>query len=278
MVVHAVLIHSTLGTEGRSQRFQEIFQQTIEVGFIIGCLCFAVGCYFYFPEEYSHAENVVLACRLLEVGSTIFTVLLLYSWVDGCIARRFKSSKHVSKRELWELICCTLGSFSFLIGTLLFDPPVVTWTHEITGIQELAIENLGGILFMVGSFFFCAGTFSMSLSLFEANVLFRATGVIITACYAFGGLLFVAGTMGFIAAFEPNLAQRIVATYFYVIGSVLYTIGAMLSFVRCQWILQIARQQRQSAALIQMRWRQYRSYSDHFSAADSPRGPLLPEA
>jgi len=94
--------------------------------------------------------------------------------------------------------------------------------------------------------------------------------VIITACYVFGGGLFVAGTMGFIAAFEPNLAQRIVATYFYVLGSVLYTVGAVLSFVRFQWILQIARQQRRSAELIQLQWRRHRTSGAYGSAAASP--------
>jgi hypothetical protein len=84
---------------------------------------------------------------------------------------------------------------------------------------------------MVGSFMFSLGAYVNALSIFEAPKMFRKHLVIVTSSYMFGGLLFIAGTMGYVEAFEPNLELRWCATWFYLVGCLFYVTGSFLSFV-----------------------------------------------
>lgn len=134
-------------------------------------------------------------------------------------------------RELMEEAAYCLGSFVFLVGTFMFDPPIVQGLADMFPYTETEIYNAAAALFMIGSFLFSLGAYINALSIFEAPRIFRNHLISVTTCYEFGGLLFVAGTMGYVEAFEPNRTMKWVATWFYFIGCMSYVTGSFLAFV-----------------------------------------------
>merc|ERR1712232_1163073 len=104
----------------------------------------------------------------------------------------------VTKRELVEQLLYCAGSVVFLVGTFLFDPPFVEAFSHILQVPESNVENAAAVFFMVGSFMFSFGSYVNALSIFEAPSMFRRHLISITTAYMFGGLFFIAGTMGYV--------------------------------------------------------------------------------
>lgn len=192
---------------------------------------FFFGTIYFFPVE--GIEDFALGCRLYEVGSLIFMVLTFYTELDGYKARqREDENRNVTVRELLEQLLYCVGSFVFLVGTFLFDPPFVKVLSSSSGRPEGQIEDAAAALFMLGSFMFSLGSYVNALSIFEAPRFFRKHLITVTTCYQFGGLFFIAGTMGYVHSFEPNVAMRWFATWMYMVGCFCYVAGSFLSFVR----------------------------------------------
>jgi len=178
-------------------------------------------------------ENYALGCRFYEAGSLIFMLLTMYTELDGYKARRRDDEqREVKKRELLEQLMYNVGSFVFLVGTFLFDPPIVSTLADKFGILERHVENIAAVMFMIGSFLFSLGSYVNALSIFEAPRPFRRHLLTVTTCYQFGGLSFVAGTMGYVEAFEPNWTMKFSATWMYMVGCFFYVAGTGLSCMR----------------------------------------------
>lgn len=227
-MVHAIKLGWKIGFGLLSEHVAARAHALLEAGYLIGSLLFTVGTLFFFPLE--GLEDFVVGCRFYEVGSVVFALLTGYSELDRWHARR-QDSRDVTKRELLEQMLYCAGSFVFLVGTFFFDPPCVDTLSELLSISKSHIENTAALLFMVGSFMFSLGAYVNALSIFEAPRMFRRHLVIVTSSYMFGGLLFIAGTMGYVEAFEPNLKLRWCATWFYLVGCLFYVNGSGLSFI-----------------------------------------------
>jgi len=243
-MVHAVKFTWKLGFGLVRDKNAAKVHAALEVGYLIGSLLFTVGTVYFFPVEW--LEDFETGCKYYEVGSLIFTVLTFYMELDRYCARK-RGGRDIREREdggpadvvktpvtvrelLEEAVYC-LGSFVFLVGTFLFDPPIVRALEERLPFTEKEIYNAAAVLFMVGSFLFSLGAYINALSIFEAPKIFRSHLISVTTCYEFGGLLFVAGTMGYVEAFEPNRTMRWVATWFYFVGCMSYVAGSFLAFV-----------------------------------------------
>jgi len=188
-----------------------------------------------------------MGCRLYEVGSLIFMALTFYCELDGHQARkRADEHREVTKRELLEQLLWCLGSFVFLLGTFLFDPPIVQRISSTISTRRGRVEDVAAVLFMIGSFMFSLGSYVNGLSIFEAPRMFRRHLITVTTCYQFGGLLFVAGTMGYVDAFEPNKTMRWVATWMYMVGCFFYVVGTGLSFIRTVASAQVSWERKQA--------------------------------
>mmetsp|Transcript_80753 Transcript_80753/g.227316 ORF Transcript_80753/g.227316 Transcript_80753/m.227316 type:complete len:458 (-) Transcript_80753:148-1521(-) len=231
-MVHSIKVTWSLGFGLVDEKQAFRMMVAIEAGYFVGSLLFTAGTVYFFPVE--GLEDVILGCRLYELGSVVFGLLTLYSQLDRLRARRRKDAgRNVTIRELVEECLYCLGSFVFLIGTFLFDPPCVKFLAILFGIPGSHIENTAAVLFMLGSFMFSLGSYVNALSIFEAPKTFRLHYISVTTCYQFGGLLFVAGTMGYVEAFKPNKTMRWVSTWFYLVGCLFYVVGSFLSFVSC---------------------------------------------
>lgn len=230
-MVHAIKVSRKLGFGLLTPEQAEKLHATVEAGYFAGSLLFFCGTIYFFPIE--GLEDFALGCRLYEVGSLIFMVLTFYTELDGYKARkREDENRKVTQRELLEQLLYCVGSFVFLVGTFLFDPPFVKALSSSSGRPEGQIEDAAAALFMVGSFMFSLGSYVNALSIFEAPRFFRKHLITVTTCYQFGGLFFIAGTMGYVHAFEPNRNMRWFATWMYMVGCFCYVAGSFLSFVR----------------------------------------------
>lgn len=252
-MVHAIKLTWKLGFGLLNERQSGKLHALVEAGYVIGSLLFTIGCVFFFPVDW--IEDYVIGCRFFEIGSVVFAVLTLYTELDRYIARHQKeeTQRVVTKRELLEAFLYCMGSFIFLVGTFLFDPPFVESLSSAFNAPKSHIENTAAILFMLGSFMFAFGSYVNALCIFEAPRMFRTLLLHVTTFYMFGGLLFIAGTMGYVEAFEPNLVQKWVSTWFYLIGCLFYVAGSFGSFVST-----VARQQVHWERLQAREWRKQR--------------------
>lgn len=244
-MVHALKPMRKLGFGLLSPRGVDRLHTAVEAGYLLGSILFVIGTALFFPIDF--LKDFETGCRLFEIGSLIFMVLTFYVEVDGYIARRRKDeSRNVTKRELIEQGLYCGGSFIFLVGTFLFDPPVVHHLSEGLQVDPGRIENVAAVFFMIGSLMFSLGSYVNALSIFEAPRTFRKHLLTVTTFYQFGGLLFVAGTMGYVHAFEPNETMTWVATWMYMIGCFLYVAGTGLSFIRTVASQQVSWERKQA--------------------------------
>mmetsp|Transcript_16437 Transcript_16437/g.35922 ORF Transcript_16437/g.35922 Transcript_16437/m.35922 type:complete len:464 (+) Transcript_16437:342-1733(+) len=228
-MVHAIKLTWKLGFGHLSERQEARLHSFIESGYVIGSVLFAVGTIYFFPVE--GLEDFTLGCRYYEVGSVLFMGLTAYSELDRFYRRKREGTAAVKIRELVEELLYCLGSFVFLVGTFLFDPTCVAFWVWLVGCSKDTVENTAAALFMVGSFMFSLGSYVNALSIFEAPKSFRLHYMSVTTCYQFGGLLFVAGTMGYVKAFEPNRTMVWVSTWLYMVGCIFYVLGSGLAFI-----------------------------------------------
>lgn len=229
-MVHAVKLTWKLGCGFLDERQAGKAHALIEAGYLLGSLLFTVGTVYFFPLE--GLEDFTLGCRFYEVGSMLFWLLTMYTELDRYHARKNVSGeRQVTQREILEEFLYCLGSFVFLVGTFLFDPPCVAAFTKLLNVPKNHVLNCAAVLFMVGSFMFSFGSYVNALSIFEAPKMFRRHLLTVTTSYMCGGLLFIAGTMGYVEAFEPNDNLKWCSTWLYMIGCGFYVTGSFMSFI-----------------------------------------------
>jgi len=244
-MVHALKPVRKLGFGLLSPRGIDRLNMAVEFGYLVGSILFVIGTALFFPVEF--LEDFETGCKLFEIGSLIFMVLTFYVEVDGYFARKRKDEqRNVTKRELIEQGLYCGGSFVFLVGTFLFDPPLAHNLSDGLQIDPGKVENTAAVFFMIGSLMFSLGSYVNALSIFEAPRMFRKHLLTVTTFYQFGGLLFVAGTMGYVHAFEPNKTMTWVATWMYMIGCFFYVAGTGLSFIRTVASQQVSWERKQA--------------------------------
>lgn len=229
-MVHSFKPLRRLGLGVLSAKVAQRLKATVELGYLCGSLLFGVGTLYFFPVE--GLEDFRLGCRFYEIGSVLFLGLTLYTELDHYKAKkRGDQGRDVKNRELLEQLLYVFGSLVFFVGTLLYDPPVVDFLAWVFASRRGRIVNTAAVFFMLGSFLFSLGSYVNALSIFEAPRMLRKHQIRVTTCYQFGGLFFIAGTMGYVDAFEPNYLLKLCATWLYMAGCCFYITGSGLSFV-----------------------------------------------
>ena len=126
-------------------------------------------------------------------------LLSTYSVVEGFYLRTSGSEK-VRRKEILENFLYFLGSLIFLLGTLIWDQMETDESRLTSTFGGTAVGwAIAGVAFFgVGSFLFALAAFFNAMNLRYTHPLFTTTAHGVAFCYEFGGLFFVAGTMGFI--------------------------------------------------------------------------------
>jgi len=211
-----------------------IFAYFVEWFDILGGVIFTVGSVCFLPE-YSHNLPVFLwGCALFVLGSLVYLIICSFTFAEAC---------HVSglySFEACENVLYLLGAWTFLVGTILYWPEEAHYRH-VDWLQELSLsayfnffspEFEGTILFIVGSVFFCLAAFVNGLNqrTFDtyANRLLTAT----TSIYMAGSILFIIGSVAFLPDLGCSHAMESIGAWCFIIGSLFYVIGSVVSLVR----------------------------------------------
>ena len=267
---------------------EEAFELVLESTFILASAMFVVGSFYVFPQDDEHVARVYnhFGCRLYEYGSFLFMCLSTYTFGEGLYLRSTGARK-VRRKEIAEQFLYFLGSFIFLIGTLIWDQDSdgLWWVNKFGG--PIIVWNKVGIaLFGFGSFLFALAAFFNAMNLKWKHPFFTNTAHTIAFCYEFGGLCFVMGTLGFIPDIfsaqtllicnpgdtplvpedraarcyydrEEEVARymKTIGCWCYLIGSILYLLGSVLSLLKTIGLQRISRYQHSAALRIQGLWR-----------------------
>ena len=135
---------------------EEAFELVLESTFILASAMFVIGSFYVFPQDDEHVGRVYnhFGCRLYEYGSFLFMILSTYTFGEGLYLRSTGARK-VRRKEIAEQFLYFLGSFIFLIGTLIWDQDSdgLWWVNKFGG-PIIAWNKVGIALFGFGSFLF----------------------------------------------------------------------------------------------------------------------------
>eukprot|EP00443_Scrippsiella_acuminata_P030330 CAMPEP_0115207742 /NCGR_PEP_ID=MMETSP0270-20121206/20870_1 /TAXON_ID=71861 /ORGANISM="Scrippsiella trochoidea, Strain CCMP3099" /LENGTH=376 /DNA_ID=CAMNT_0002621339 /DNA_START=282 /DNA_END=1412 /DNA_ORIENTATION=+ len=159
------------------------------------------------------------------MGSTLYLADLLYLHHEGDTCPR---------REVMEQLLYVIGSFVFMVGCLIWDPSFIETFVAEFGREKHWWYCFADLTFLIGSLMFAVAAFLSALSIKHVHPEVEKFALGVLACYEFGGLLFVAGTMGFMGPgfYGCGHDMQILGTIFYIVGSALYVMGSVLSFMK----------------------------------------------
>mmetsp|Transcript_92021 Transcript_92021/g.269226 ORF Transcript_92021/g.269226 Transcript_92021/m.269226 type:complete len:268 (-) Transcript_92021:96-899(-) len=202
---------------------------------ILGGIFFVVGSICFLPT-FSHELYIFLSgCALFVVGSLIYCGICIFSLAESIRERGVKTF------EACENVLYLAGSVIFVVGTILYWPPEahhrgMDWLVE--SISLGAYFNLftpefeGTLLFILGSLLFVCAAFVNGLDqrTFDSDEsrLLGAT----TTLYMGGSLLFVIGSVAFLPDMGCTDQMVTLGAWCFVVGSVLYVIGSIISLIR----------------------------------------------
>eukprot|EP00441_Pelagodinium_beii_P046820 CAMPEP_0197622308 /NCGR_PEP_ID=MMETSP1338-20131121/2671_1 /TAXON_ID=43686 ORGANISM="Pelagodinium beii, Strain RCC1491" /NCGR_SAMPLE_ID=MMETSP1338 /ASSEMBLY_ACC=CAM_ASM_000754 /LENGTH=249 /DNA_ID=CAMNT_0043192025 /DNA_START=29 /DNA_END=775 /DNA_ORIENTATION=+ len=199
--------------------------------FIVGSVCFT--------PPFDHSLRVFLAgCMLYAVGGLIYFLMAAYSTWE------MHKKLGTNSAEVLENYLYLIGSFVFFVGTILYWPDKADQVHYLLDMDKLKELSLGAyfglmspefegtLLFIAGSLMFAAAAFINGLN---HNDLSSVEGKMLTATtslYMGGSLLFVMGSVAFLPHLGCSEKMIEVGGVSYILGSVFYTVGAVVSLVR----------------------------------------------
>lgn len=207
----------------------------VELLDICGALVFMVGSVCFFPVLSQNLDIFLAGCSLFILGAAIYLVL---SAINLAEALREKD------RGSWEThqhFLYFVGSFFFLVGTILYWPSRAQWKtiEYLKGVSPVQYFNLfppeleGTLLFILGSVVFAAAAFINGVNETAAGdtvsgQLLRAS----TSLYMAGSLLFVVSSFAFLPSF--GLSDQILGlgAAGFLVGSAFYFFGGIASFAR----------------------------------------------
>ena len=213
-----------------------------ELLYVLASLIFVVGSIDFFPGV--DFAKYVEGCQLFIVGSLIFLGLAVFATYEIVTDARL-ASKPPELSLLFEQALYVIGASAFLVGTVLFTPPLnqgvteaaeaaaaaaaaadaqvqilsVSWLGRV---YEVAATNLpvvseatlkkGDILFAIGSVLYSVAAFVSALRAAggsggdETSAVRRRTAVATASLYELGGVSFVVATLGFVPAGALGIA------------------------------------------------------------------------
>lgn len=205
----------------------EVFDIAAAIIFIIGSVCFH-------PAYAKDLDVFVAGCVLFVVGAVIYVVICSFTLFE---AVQEKGAVSWEAGENWMYF---IGSWIFLIGTFLYWPKDA---HHVTieKMQEYSLgqyfnllepEFEGSILFIIGSVMFAFAAFfnAMHQKKFDEWTGKMLSGI--TSLYMGGALLFCMGSVAFLPGLGCNEQMVTIGAWAFIIGSVLYFIGAVMGMWR----------------------------------------------
>lgn len=212
---------------------------TIELSEIIAAVIFVLGSVCFLPSFSKDLEVFLAGCALFIVGAVIYVVVCLITYLEAA------AEKGVFSYEAWEHALYTVGSWVFLAGTVLYWPREAHHSY-IKALQGCSLgqyfnlfspEFEGSVLFIIGSLMFAAAAFINALNQRKLYEDISKLLTAITSLYMAGSLLFVIGSVAFLPDLGCNTQMLTIGAWCFIVGSVFYLIGSLLSFGRTVMVL-----------------------------------------
>lgn len=185
-----------------------------KVVYLACCLVFMPGSLGFLPELSEYEEAAVWSFIVGSVG---------FMWVSCWDARETLAEHRKSGEELPQFINCCLyasGSGMFLLGSFLFLPGA-----------SLTSLRIATWLFIVGSVVFTLAAFlNVTEVRRDTPVQVERHKLVITLLYAFGGLIFVIGSVFFLPGLKSCSCVEPAGAWLFFVGSGFYAAGACLNF------------------------------------------------
>jgi hypothetical protein len=266
-------------------------EYVIEMVYIFASCLFVAGTLFFFPGGFGGLDEKIstgVGCRLYDVGSLVFALMSVYALAEMRYVQWYGIAK-VSNKDRVSQWLYMLGSLVFLFGCLIWDPLLI---DIFVGFELMNHDQwlaLACAFFMVGSMFFAIAAFLNGMDIHHTHPQFKRYAFTITSTYEFGGLLFVAGTMGYVPVSIRNnkcpavteeeseciiVNSEILGCSMYLVGSLLYLFGSFLSLLKTIALNGVGKKQAKAAGTIQARFNEVRKYRQESAAASLIQGKL----
>jgi len=258
-----------------SARVQELIEYAVEVWYIVASALFVVGSANFIP---GHTREERVGCRVYDIGSAMFSVGSCYYLAETIWLRENTPVKRrycvrcclCCRKRTLDQILYFVGSLIFLLGTLIWDPDFYPWFEEWEShVAPFTWQAIADFLFMLGSLMFSFAAFCTALDIHKVHNLFKGYALVITTCYEFGGFFFIAGTMAFVPGYDCRKSLQTLGAWMYLVGSLLYFFGSVLSLLKCVATFQVAKEHLHAAQMIQVMWRRKHDSDDLESQGSS---------
>lgn len=213
--------------------FQEV---TVGVLDLTAALTFAIGSIGFLPQFADNLSMFLAGCVLFFIGSLILFLVSLYALVEAYQHHRALTF------EVMEAMLYALGSWVFLVGTLLYWPEKAKYEHieTLKGFALGQYFNLfepqfeGSVLFTVGSVMFVFACFANALNPHRLQKELNQMFTTVSALDMFGNMLFVIGSTAFMPECITPAESRIylIGAWCFEAGSLFLCVGCSLSLYR----------------------------------------------
>lgn len=197
--------------------------------FIVGSVCFL--------PQYADNLSVFLAgCILFCIGAALYVVSCSFCAVESYMHnRRFTM-------EFMESMLYIIGSWIFLLGTVLYWPRASEWPtiYYIQGMTLGSYFNLftpsfeGSMLFILGSAIFGFATFTNALNHrnYEGTLREKQLMTAITTVSMAADMLFIGGSVAFLPDMGCGHGMIRFGAWMFIIGSSFFVLASFLTVYR----------------------------------------------
>lgn len=228
------LRHTPLVVCFPSRKESPLYAYCIEFLDILAGVVFVWGSVCFLPHWAKDLHTFLLGCVLFVVGAAIYCMICSFTVAEALLEKGFASF------ETWENALYLGGSWIFLAGTILYWPSKAHYEY-INELKEYSLgqyfnlfepEFEGTLLFMIGSAMFAFAAYFNALSQQRFDEWTSRMLTAISSLYMAGSILFVMGSVAFLPHLGCSEQMVEIGAWMFIVGSVLYLIGGLLSLWR----------------------------------------------
>jgi len=222
--------------DGRPARLRDnvTCAYTVSAIDILSSLILLIGSACFLPSFVSDMEIFILGCVLFVIGTTGYLILAIFTLSEAIYQSGLESL------EACENSLYVAGALLFNAGTILYWPDEANWPMTIASKELLpgqyfnwfSPEFEGTVLFIIGSLFFAMAAYVNGLNQRGFETPIKKMLMAATTCYMVGALLLVMGSVAWLPELGRGHHMEEFGAVMYVIGSLAYVIGGVISLIR----------------------------------------------
>lgn len=207
---------------------------TVEFIDILSGLIILIGSACFLPSFAQDMDIFILGCALFVVGTTGYLIISIFTLSEAIYENGLESL------EACENSLYVAGSLLFNAGTILYWPDEGNWPITVASKELLpgqffnwfSPEFEGTVLFIIGSLFFAMAAYVNGLSQRDFDTPIQKLLTAATTFYMMGALLLVMGSVAWLPELGCGQRMEEFGAVMFVIGSLAYVIGGVISLVR----------------------------------------------